>query len=306
MTAGAGLHGRGARERRDAAADRQRAQRDLPGAAARLRAASPATAGVRRIVLTASGGPFRTLPLRELDARDARRGVRPSQLGDGTQDLGRLGDDDEQGPRGDRGALAVQRRARRDRGRHPSARASSIRWSSTSTARCSRSSAIRTCARRSPTRSGFPERIDAGVEFLDLARIGALHFEAPDLARFPCLRLAYAALRGGRDARPTALNAANEVAVAAVPGRRARASRQIPALIEDVLAAVSVRPLATLEDVLAADRAARERAERWLRRRRRGGSAARPLRQARELLRSAQSHDLRSRPSSRSWSRWAP
>ena len=49
---------------------------------------------------------------------------------------------------------------------------------------------------------GFPERIDAGVDFLDLARIGALHFEAPDLARFPCLRLAYEALRGGRDARP--------------------------------------------------------------------------------------------------------
>jgi 1-deoxy-D-xylulose-5-phosphate reductoisomerase len=123
---------------------------------------------------------------------------------------------------------------------------------------------------------GYPERIGAGVEYLDLARIAALHFEEPDLVRFPCLRLAYAALRAGGTA-PTALNAANEVAVAQFLAGGLR-FRQIPELIEDVLSALSARPVATLEDVLAADRSARERAERWLND---AGVArtARPLRQ---------------------------
>jgi len=110
---------------------------------------------------------------------------------------------------------------------------------------------------------GYPERIGAGVEFLDLAGIGALHFERPDLERFPCVRLAYAALAAGGTA-PTALNAANEIAVAQFLAGSLR-FRQIPALIEDVLALESVRPVTSLEDVLAADRSARERAERWLR-----------------------------------------
>ena len=124
---------------------------------------------------------------------------------------------------------------------------------------------------------GFPERIGAGVAYLDLARIAALHFEEPDLVRFPCLRLAYAALRAGGTA-PTVLNAANEVAVAQFLAGAMR-FRQIPALIEDVLSGLSARPVATLDDVLAADLAARERAERWLND---AGVArtARPLRQA--------------------------
>ena len=67
----------------------------------------------------------------------------------------------------------------------------------------------------------YPERIDAGVPALDLARLAALAFEAPDLARFPCLRLAYEALRAGGTA-PAALNAANEVAVAAFLAGRIR------------------------------------------------------------------------------------
>ena len=61
---------------------------------------------------------------------------------------------------------------------------------------------------------GFPERIGAGVEFLDLARIGALHFEAPDLARFPVPAAGVRRAARRAAARPTALNAANEVAVA--------------------------------------------------------------------------------------------
>ena len=108
----------------------------------------------------------------------------------------------------------------------------------------------------------FPERIDAGVEFLDLARIGALHFEAPDPARFPCLRLAYEALTAGGCA-PVLLNAANEVAVARFLAGDI-AFTEIAELIEGVLARCDISPIEGLEDVLAADAAARDCAERWL------------------------------------------
>ena len=109
---------------------------------------------------------------------------------------------------------------------------------------------------------GFPDRIAAGVEFLDLARVGALHFERPDLQRFPCLRLAYEALAAGGTA-PTVLNAANEIAVASFLAGALRFG-QIPELIEAVMSDSEFRPLADIDDVLAADRAARERAEAWI------------------------------------------
>jgi len=119
---------------------------------------------------------------------------------------------------------------------------------------------------------GFPERISAGVEFLDLPRIGALHFEQPDRERFPCLRLAYEALAADGTA-PAALNAANEVAVASfLDGRLG--FRQIPALIEAVMSDLACRPVGCLEEVFAADRAARERADGWLRSTRRTPPAA--------------------------------
>jgi 1-deoxy-D-xylulose-5-phosphate reductoisomerase len=109
---------------------------------------------------------------------------------------------------------------------------------------------------------GFPERIVAGVDFLDLARIGALHFERPDTQRFPCLRLAYEALATGGTA-PTVLNAANEVAVARFLSGNLGFHR-IPALIEAVLAMADIAPVSGIEDVLAADRIAREHADAWL------------------------------------------
>jgi len=109
---------------------------------------------------------------------------------------------------------------------------------------------------------GHPERIDAGLPGLDLARLAALTFEAPDLDRFPCLRLAYAALECGGTA-PAMLNAANEVAVAAF------LAREIPfTAIADtcaaVLDAVPVGRVDTLPDALAADAAARRAAREWL------------------------------------------
>lgn len=103
---------------------------------------------------------------------------------------------------------------------------------------------------------GFPERIEAGVEPLDLCRIGTLSFEHPDLHRFPCLRLAYEALAAGGNA-PAVLNAANEVAVEAFLGGNLGFTR-IPGVIAQTLADVPWKEVASMEDVLAADGAARE------------------------------------------------
>ena len=108
----------------------------------------------------------------------------------------------------------------------------------------------------------FPFRIEAGVSFLDLTRVGALHFEAPDLKRFPCLRLAYQALAAGGTG-PTVLNAANEVAVAHFLSGGIRFAR-IPEIIEQVLSETVFVPARELADILAADARARAAAERAL------------------------------------------
>lgn len=80
---------------------------------------------------------------------------------------------------------------------------------------------------------GYPERIDSGVSLLELARLGRLDFETPDLVRFPCLRLSFDALGQGQGAC-IALNAANEVAVDGFLRGRIRYT-QIPAIIERCL-----------------------------------------------------------------------
>ncbi|WP_334156523.1 1-deoxy-D-xylulose-5-phosphate reductoisomerase [Oryzomicrobium sp.] len=104
----------------------------------------------------------------------------------------------------------------------------------------------------------YPERIDSGVAPLDLFQVARLDFEAPDLERFPCLGLAYRALReGGRS--PAVLNAANEVAVAAfLDGRIGFAA--IPRLIAAVLDEVGTSAVHSLGDVREADRLARQAA----------------------------------------------
>jgi 1-deoxy-D-xylulose-5-phosphate reductoisomerase len=103
-----------------------------------------------------------------------------------------------------------------------------------------------------------PERIEAGVGSLDLFSIGRLDFAAPDFARFPALRLGYRALREAGTS-PATLNAANEVAVAAFLARRLP-FLAITAVIEAVMNALPARPLASLDDVLEADAAARSEA----------------------------------------------
>ncbi len=108
----------------------------------------------------------------------------------------------------------------------------------------------------------YPERIDAGVAPLDLFKIARLDFVAPDLERFPCLALAYRALRAGGTA-PTLMNAANEVAVEAFLERRI-SFLDIPRLIAHVLDELPTVAVTELEDVLLADVQARAAAHAWI------------------------------------------
>ncbi len=107
---------------------------------------------------------------------------------------------------------------------------------------------------------GWPERIGSGVESLDLIATARLDFEAPDTERFPSLGLARAAAVAGGTA-PAALNAANEVAVAAFLERRI-GFLAIPALIDDVMSGYGVCEAQELADVMEADRWARTAAGR--------------------------------------------
>ncbi len=111
----------------------------------------------------------------------------------------------------------------------------------------------------------WPERIDSGVAPLDLFAIARLDFQAPDEQRFPCLRLAREAAQAGGTA-PVMLNAANEVAVAAFLERRIRFT-EIASMIADVLHAEPALAVESLDTVLEADARARDLAEQWLNRR---------------------------------------
>jgi 1-deoxy-D-xylulose-5-phosphate reductoisomerase len=108
---------------------------------------------------------------------------------------------------------------------------------------------------------GFPDRIESGVGSLDLTMMSALEFEPPDPVRFPCLRLAREALLAG-GAAPCILNAANEVAVEAfLDGRLGFTA--IAAVNEAVLEQLAHSPQASdLDAVLATDREARSAAQR--------------------------------------------
>lgn len=108
----------------------------------------------------------------------------------------------------------------------------------------------------------WPERIDSGVSALDLLQTGRLDFEAPDHLRFPCLRIARQAAQDGGTA-PAMLNAANEVAVDAFLKGRIRFT-EIAGIIEGVLNKEASVPTRCLADVLAADAQARRLASRWL------------------------------------------
>lgn len=108
----------------------------------------------------------------------------------------------------------------------------------------------------------WPERIDSGVAPLDLFSIARLDFQAPDEVRFPCLRLARQAAQAGGSA-PAVLNAANEVAVAAFLDQRIRYP-EIASIIEHVLSAEPVVAVDDLQVVFDVDAQARALAENWL------------------------------------------
>jgi 1-deoxy-D-xylulose-5-phosphate reductoisomerase len=111
---------------------------------------------------------------------------------------------------------------------------------------------------RTPIANGlaWPERIEAGVVPLDLFAIGRLHFERPDTERFPCLRLAAEAFKTGGTA-PAVLNAANEVAVEAFLQGRVRFT-DIPAIIGQTLFAVATVPADSFDIIFSKDSEARQ------------------------------------------------
>ena len=108
----------------------------------------------------------------------------------------------------------------------------------------------------------WPERVDSGVAPLDLFRVGRLDFQEPDEGRFPCLRLARQAAEAGGSA-PAMLNAANEIAVAAFLERRIRFT-EIASIIDEVLNREAALAVESLDAVVEADARARAAAQQWL------------------------------------------
>lgn len=109
---------------------------------------------------------------------------------------------------------------------------------------------------------GYPERIESGVSALDMFKVAHLDFEEPDFDKFVCLRLAYKALKAGNN-MPTVLNAANEVAVESFLNGEMKFTA-IPAMIEHALESIAQKSITTLEDVLETDRHTRLIAQEWL------------------------------------------
>lgn len=221
--------------------------------------------GVRRILLTASGGPFRAMPLRMLESVTPEQAcAHPNWV------MGRKISVDS-ATMMNKGLEVIEAHwlfnadaASIEVVIHPE----SVIHSLVEYVDGSVLAQLGNPDMRTPIANalGYPERIDAGVEFLELAAIGALHFERPDEQRFPCLRLAYAALQAGGTA-PTVLNAANEMAVESFLAGVLGFAR-IPALIESVLGETETRVVTSLDDVLDADDNARACAVDWLKRER--------------------------------------
>jgi len=230
----------------------------------------PEKSGVRRVLLTASGGPFRSVPLRRLDS------VTPDEAcAHPNWSMGRKISVDS-ATMMNKGLEVIEARWLFDVAPeqievviHPE----SVVHSMVEFVDGSVVAQLGNPDMRTPIAYAlaFPERMAAGVDYLDLARVGALHFERPDTERFPCLRLAYEALAAGGTA-PAILNAANEVAVASFLSGDL-GFRGISELIETVLGKSAHGPVRQLEDVLEADRAARACAASCLRDPRSGGQA---------------------------------
>jgi len=106
----------------------------------------------------------------------------------------------------------------------------------------------------------WPERCESGIKKLDLTKIGTLTFEEPDMERFPALRLAFEALKAGRTC-PAVLNAANEIAVAAFLDKKIRFT-EIAETVDKTMQAHEAYTPVELDDYLQADRWARDTAKK--------------------------------------------
>jgi 1-deoxy-D-xylulose-5-phosphate reductoisomerase len=117
---------------------------------------------------------------------------------------------------------------------------------------------------RTPIAYGLahPDRIDSGVSALDFLTVGKLEFEAPDTQRFPCLQLAYDALNAGGTAS-TMLNAANEVAVNAFLKEQI-SFKGISDLITSTLESLAIEEVTSIEHLLEVDQMARRHAHDWI------------------------------------------
>ena len=217
----------------------------LPGDAAR---------GVTRVILTASGGPFRTVPLSRLThATPDEACAHPKWK------MGRKISVDS-ATLMNKGLEVIEAtllfglpESQVDVVVHPQ----SLVHSFVEYADGSLLAQLGAPDMRTPIAQGlaWPERIRSGVAPLNMSQVGGLEFEPPDLARFPSLELARAAARAGGTA-PAVLNAANEVAVQAFLDGRLNFTG-ITTVIDKVLQRLDISPVKALGDVLDADAAAR-------------------------------------------------
>lgn len=219
--------------------------------------------GLRRILLTASGGPFRTRPLAELDAvRPEEACAHPNWV------MGRKISVDS-ATMMNKGLEVIEAcwlfdipTDRVDVVLHPE----SVIHSMVEYRDGSVLAQLGNPDMRTPIAHALacPNRIESGVPSLDIIAVGVLHFEAADVQRFPCLRLGYEAAKTGGTAT-TILNAANEVAVQAFLERRLRFT-DIPRVIESTLAEQPCGPAETLDVILGVDAVARNLAGAQVRR----------------------------------------
>ena len=222
-----------------------------------------AAVGVRRILLTASGGPFRETPLDQLEK------VSPEQAcAHPNWSMGRKISVDSASMM-NKGLELIEacwlfdaRPAQVEVVIHPQ----SVIHSLVDYVDGSVLAQLGNPDMRTPIANAlaWPERIDSGVAPLDLFAVARLDFQRPDEQRFPCLRLARQAAEAGGCA-PARLNAANEVAVAAFLERRIRFP-EIARIIEDTLDREASAAIENLDAVLAADARARALANDWLNR----------------------------------------
>ncbi|MFO8006058.1 1-deoxy-D-xylulose-5-phosphate reductoisomerase [Thioalkalivibrio sp.] len=217
--------------------------------------------GAERILLTASGGPFRERPLQSFDA------ITPNEAcAHPNWDMGRKISVDS-ATMMNKGLEIIEARwlfslppEAIEVVLHPQ----SIVHSMVSYADGSVLAQLGNPDMRTPIAHSlaWPDRMASGVAPLDLLKAGRLEFLPPSQERFPCLELAYRALKAGGTAT-TILNAANEIAVQAFLDERIRFPT-IARLIDLTLAALPVRPADSLDGILAADAEAREYASAWV------------------------------------------